>query len=313
MLRPVLPLAAAIAGLHAIACTVVALYTLAQLHLLLRSLVVAEPRPRRLPRLPGRGLRRGGAGGAAMILLALALAVPLGPGDLPVGTTLRSDHTTALDLDLDVRLLGRPQPRSLIRRHHQVSELTAASNGLHVRWTTHQHRALEPGHAHDRILPVVGPTYRLDGDRVSRLDGIAPSEEEVAIVRQVQLPGQLRAIREALGEDPEPGDVLPAPSLFAGILDDAPGEPELVGGTLRFERVEEGRAHFAVDLHLRSTGRDDKGTTIVTDAQGQGELVVDVASGRTTRLALAGTVAVEAHRADLDTTGAGTFTTLEAP
>ncbi|MCA9572879.1 MAG: hypothetical protein KC656_33810, partial [Myxococcales bacterium] len=226
------------------------------------------------------------------------------------GAVVRSDHTTTLDLTLTVRLLGTTTERPIVRRHHQTSTTTVEGGGLRIAWSTNRHQALEPGHAHDLELPVVGPTWRLEGERVTRVDGEPVDPEAAAIVRQMRLPAQLTGIRAMLGDDPSIGDVLPAGSMFAGVLDDAPGEPELIAGTLRLVEIDGGKARFAVDLDLRSQGTDAKGTAIRTDARAAGELLVAVDTGLTERFALEGTVEVLATRTDLRTTGSGRFTTV---
>ncbi len=238
-----------------------------------------------------------------------AWAIHLGDATLPEGTRVRSEHVTTLDLTLDVTLLGTHREREVIRRHEQTSELRVTDDGLQLTWSENRHRALEPGHQHDRVLPVVGHTYRMHDGEVSRTDGGVPTDEERAIVGQVQLPEQLKGIRSMLGT-PSTGDVLPAGPMFAGVLDEAPGTPELVDGTLTLEGVREGDAHFAVELRLRSEDTDEKHTRIVTEAVATGRLVVDVATGRTERFALQGTVAVTADRPGLETRGQGTFTSI---
>jgi hypothetical protein len=227
---------------------------------------------------------------------------------LPPATVLMSEHRTSIDVELDVTLLGTHHVRKLQRRHHQQSELTTNASGFTVTWSANRHQALEPGHQHDRVLPVVGHAYAVHRTDVTRLDGPA-TEAELAIVRQVAVPDQLAAIRAMLPDQLVLGETVTAGPLFAGILDEAPGDPRVVSGDLTLTSVENGTATWAMVLHLQSRGTDDKGTQIQTDARGTGWLGVQVATGRTTRLELAGDLHVAASRADLSTTGSGRFST----
>lgn len=248
--------------------------------------------------------------------IGLAHAVSFGPAVLADGTRVVQDHRTSLDLPLDVTLLGTRSERHLERTHVQTCSLVVDGDATLLRWSENRHRATEPGHAHDRVLPVVGPTYRVMPSGPSREDGLPMSDEEASIVGAMRLPEQLARVRAMLGDGVDVGHTVPAGPLFAGILDDAPGEPSLVSGSLRLERViHEGSAEvgvFAVDLALRSDDLDAKGTRITTEARATGWLHVEVASGLARLLDLEGTVTVEAVRTGLHTTGSGTFHTRTA-
>lgn len=234
-----------------------------------------------------------------------ATASAMGPGVLPVGTTVVSEHTTTLDLALDVRLLGRQFERRIDRKHHQVSTLMAQEGGFDVRWSANRHQAFEPGHSHDRVLPVVGRSYSVRGGEVQG----ELSTVERDIVRQVALPDQLTGIRGMLGPSLVVGEERPAGELFAGILAEAPGEPRLIDGTLVLRELTEHTALYRLDVVLESIGTDAKGTHIVTRLEGGGDLQVQVQTGWTERLDLVGTVTVRATRPDLETSGRGTFRT----
>lgn len=238
----------------------------------------------------------------------LSTAWAIGPATLPEGKPFRVRHETTLHLPLQVRLAGTlPYVRPVERQHLEEFSIVHEAGSLLATWHVDRQRILEPGFEADRALPVVGRTYRVRGERITREDGSQPDDAELDTVRQLAFAEQQQAIRAMLGDRPAVGDVLPAGPVFAGILDPAPGDPELIAGQIHYAHAEEGRAHFTVTLHLRSVG-DERGASVQTDLHLHGELVVRERSGLTERLSLQGELVVEARRPGLQTTGRGTYT-----
>ncbi len=244
----------------------------------------------------------------AALAVWAALAVPVGDGSVPAGTTIHSVYETRLDLELDIHSAAGHQQRQIVRRHRQISDIDRLADGFAITWQVNRHVALEPGHEHDRVLPVVGHRY-LVTDAIRRADGSTPTAEEREVVGQIDMFNQLSTLQEMLGDDPSVGASFAAGPMFAGLLADAPGVARLVDGTLTLAEIAvvDGRETAVVHLalSLRAEGEDARGAFVVTEVEVGGSAAVDVATGWTTRLELAGAVSVEATRASLHTTGAG--------
>lgn len=240
-----------------------------------------------------------------MIWIGIAWAVGFGPAQVPVGSTVSMEHTTAFELDLDVSLWGTRSDRRVERAHEERAQLVKLADGFEVTWTQNHHRTDEPGYHHDRELPVVGQTFRRGGGPIP-----GASEEAAGIVRQLRVFEDLQALRALLGGDLQVGDRVPAGPLFGGMIREVPGEP-VVQGSLVFRGVEqvEGFAlgRFDVELELTAEGLDPRGANVVTTVHGTGQLDVRVQSGLTTRFDLDGTVGVTATRTGLQTRGTGSF------
>ena len=240
-----------------------------------------------------------------MIWIGAALAVDFGPALVPVGSTVSLEHTTHFELDLDVLLWGTRSKQRVERAHDEALELVRQADGFEVTWTRNHHRTIEPGYQHDRDLPGLG-------QRVRSVQGEVPGApaELAAIVGQLRVFDDLEDLRALLGPALAVGQRVPAGPLFGGMITEVPGVPE-VRGSLVFRGIEgvgdAALGRFDVELELTANGVDPRGATVATVVHGTGVLELQVRSGLTTRFDLDGTVAVEATRAGLQTTGTGAF------
>jgi hypothetical protein len=210
-----------------------------------------------------------------VIAVMSALAVEFGSGVVPVGATVTLEHNTRFELGLDVALFGTRSQQRVERVHDEVAVLRRLPDGFEVTWSVNRHRAVEPGHEHDRVLPVLDGPYRSVGGVV---DGA--TEEAAAIVGQLSVFEDLAALRALLGSELEPGDRVPAGPLFAGMITEVPGDPD-VQGSLVFRGLDGTGAvgRFDVELELTATGVGPRAATVHTVVEGAGVLEVQVPVG----------------------------------
>lgn len=223
----------------------------------------------------------------------MPLALALGPATVPLGESVAVSQDTTLELELHIEVGGRAFDRTIDRAHRQRFVVAPREDGWEIRWRDNRHLVFEPGHQHDRQLVELGHTY-----------AVAPGQDPGPVVSGQDLLGAMLRVRALFGDASEVGDVFPADPMFAGLLDDAPGTPELLSGTVTVSALDDAELVATVVLSLRADGERD-GAQVTTTAELRGSLLLDVPTGRVRFFEVMGPVRVLAIRAGLRTTGEG--------
>lgn len=236
------------------------------------------------------------------LLILGAGAVTLGDSPVPSGMVVHSEHRTRIDLDLQARAGQTQRAVPLFKEHvqHSTVQVLASSDRpsrLRVAWQHNHQRERGPDGGKDFDLPVAGQAYTTQHSSAgwAVADGDGTEEQRRIASEASDLFDLLRGIRQMLPADSQPGDQVPAGDLFAGLVRDAPGEVTVSGTlTLMAVRAVDGAecALWDLRLTLQSSGRLMERLEADVSAELAGVLAVDVATGWTRRLDVAGEVSL---------------------
>lgn len=236
--------------------------------------------------------------GALLLALATQAAaddpMPIGWRAPTAGDEIWLEHRTVADLPLQARFGDKVYETALFKAHEQRVHyrIGTPSSQMTVSWSQGHVQDRGPDGSRDRDLPVHGKTYTVDRRTGTVRGGSRPDEVRTAL-QASDLPQLLEGIRRMLGENPRPGDQVPAGALFAGLVRDAPGE-SVVTGTLTFgDRREDGLLPVEIAVHLSSSGVLEGSLNARMEADLRGQLLVDLATGWTRSLDVEGPIRLE--------------------